>query len=284
MRRVTALAAAIVAAVTVLAGCTPETDAAPPDGLRVAVYQPRTDIALDRIALEMRNDSGEEVTIVSAQLESSFFTGPLVWQPDRDVVMPRGRKVDLRVDLGEADCSSRDGVQRVRLGYRIGEGPETEVVLEPELRFGSLEAIHTAACLRERVIAVATITSAGMISSGMPGAPATLLLQIEPTGADGEVTIDSVASTTLLLPTADGTGEQEVPLDVTVDADGPTSIEIPMVTNRCDVHALAEDKVGTLIPLTVTTPDGTTGRLVLPASDDFRSQVYAFFTSSCGLG
>ncbi len=47
--------------------------------------------------------------------------------------------------------------------------------------------------------------------------------------------------------------------------------------NRCDAHALAEDKIGTRMPLYVTAPDGSTGRLVLAASDELRVQMYAFY-------
>ncbi len=53
--------------------------------------------------------------------------------------------------------------------------------------------------------------------------------------------------------------------------------------NRCDAHALAEDKVGTRMPLYVTAPDGSTGRFVLAATDELRMQMYAFYSSYCGL-
>ena len=82
----------------------------------------------------------------------------------------------------------------------------------------------------------------------------------------------------------DGIGVNRLDLGVTVSAAGPPEIRVPIVPNRCDAHALAEDKIGTRMPLYVTLPDGTSGRLVLAASDELRAQMYAFYSAYCGLG
>ena len=115
-------------------------------------------------------------------------------------------------------------------------------------------------------------------------APAELLISVEPTGEPGTVTVDTISSTTLLNPAGpDGIGVPQLDLGIAVSADGPAEIRVPIVPNRCDPHALAEDKIGTRMPLHVTLPDGTSGRLVLSASDELRAQMYAFFSSFCGL-
>jgi hypothetical protein len=115
-------------------------------------------------------------------------------------------------------------------------------------------------------------------------APAELVISVEPTGADGTVTLDTIHSTTLLNPSGpDGIGVAELDLGIAIDKDGPAEIRIPIVPNRCDPHALAEDKIGTRMPLYVTAPDGSGGRLVLSASDELRAQMYAFYTTYCGL-
>ncbi len=50
---------------------------------------------------------------------------------------------------------------------------------------------------------------------------------------------------------------------------------------RCDPHAVAEDKVGTLIPLRVTVA-GRDGVLKVGAGAQLRGRIYDFITSACG--
>jgi hypothetical protein len=147
-----------------------------------------------------------------------------------------------------------------------------------------LDLLHDAACLVAGVDAVVRLTAETLTAPDeMPG-PADLLIAVDPTGAEGTVVIDAVRSTTLLNPAGpDGTGAGELRLGIALGADGPKDLHIPIVPNRCDAHALAEDKVGTRIPLYVTAPDGTAGRLVLDAGDGLRAQMYAFYSAFCEL-
>jgi hypothetical protein len=50
---------------------------------------------------------------------------------------------------------------------------------------------------------------------------------------------------------------------------------------RCDAHAVAEDKVGTLIPLTLNAA-GQSGVVKVPASATLRAAIYAFVARACG--
>lgn len=73
----------------------------------------------------------------------------------------------------------------------------------------------------------------------------------------------------------------ELPLGIELGPDGPA--EFRVVPNRCDAHVLAEDKVGTGLPLEVSTSTGAEGRLILAASDELRGQMYAFYAGYCDL-
>ena len=57
----------------------------------------------------------------------------------------------------------------------------------------------------------------------------------------------------------------------------PTSLPAPA---RCDLHAVAEDKVGTLLPLRVS-GRGQEGLLKIPAGTALRGQIYDFITAAC---
>lgn len=108
-------------------------------------------------------------------------------------------------------------------------------------------------------------------------------LDVEPTGAPGVVRLDAVGGTTLLLPAAAGQASDLLDLGISIDADGPLEVRIPFVPNRCDPHALMEDKVGTIIPLYVTTATTDETRWMLPVTDAQRADFYAFFATYCGL-
>ncbi len=270
-----------------LAGCAPASGTGlveAPEGLRVSVYQPRPDVPKNRMAIQVHNDGAESLTITSAELRSSFFTDDTVWGPERTATVKPGYAVDLRVDVpADADCSGVEPELTAVIGWTIGDRSGTSSVT-PDDPFHLLDLLHDAACLIVHVDEVAALTATSLeVPSRLPAA-AELVITVEPTGADGAVTLDTINSTTLLNPAdSAGVGVPELDLGVEIDKDGPAEVRIPVVPNRCDAHALAEDKVGTRMPLYVTAPDGSTGRLVLAADDELRMQMYAFYSSYCGL-
>lgn len=278
-----ALVAAVLAALT---ACAPASGPEPaaPDAVRASVYQPRPDIAAGRMAIQVHNDSDEALVVTAARLESADFAEPLVWSGDREPSVLPGRALDLRVDLGESVCAEDERTDpTVVLGYRLGGGAERTVEVEPDDPYDLLPRLHDEACLVDRVAEVVELTAVDVVSPGTSGVPGEFVVSVAPTGAPGTATVSHVYSTTLLAPSRDGVGTSDLPVDIRLGADGPPEFRVPLVPNRCDVHALQEDKIGTRIPLEVTAPDGTTGRLVLPATDELRKRMYAFYTAYCGL-
>lgn len=236
------------------------------------------------MAIQIINGGDEPLVVTSASLETSFFKETMVWGPDRRATVIPGNAIDLRVDLpATAVCGGVQPELTATFGWEIGDSSGTSKVA-PEDPFHLMDLLHDEACLIVGVEAVAELTAESLeIPQQMP-APAELVIRVEPTGAEGSVTLDTINSTTLLNPAgSDGIGTSELALDIAINKDGPTEVRIPIVPNRCDAHALAEDKVGTRMPLYVTAPDGSTGRLVLSASDELRMQMYEFYSAFCGL-
>ncbi|HEX7835764.1 MAG TPA: hypothetical protein VF479_09880 [Pseudolysinimonas sp.] len=284
LRRAVAVLVLIVTGAAVLTACGPARATQVPDGVHISVYQPRPDVPKNRIAIEVHNDGDAPVTVTSAVLDSSYFAADFVWGPDRQATVPPGYAVDLRVDIpAEADCSDAPVTHTVTFDWSIGDRQGTASVT-PDDPFHMLDLLHDAACLIVSVDEVATLTAVSLDAPGEQPAPAELVISVEPTGAEGTITLDTIHSTTLLNPAGpDGIGVAELDLGITIDKDGPAEVRIPIVPNRCDAHALAEDKVGTRMPLYLTAPDGSSGRFVLSASDALRTQMYAFYSSYCGL-
>ncbi len=278
---------ALLALAAALGACAPSSGSAlveAPDGVRVSVYQPRPDVPKNRMAIQIHNDGDEPLTVTSAALTASTFSDEVVWGPDRTATVKPGYAVDLRVDVpAEADCSGVEPELTATFGWTIGDRSGTSSVT-PDDPFHLLDLLHDAACLIVRVDEVATLTATTLDVPAQLPAPADLVIAVEPTGARGTITLDTINSTTLLNPAGpDGVGVPELALGVAIDADGPAEVRIPIVPNRCDAHALAEDKIGTRMPLYVTAPDGSSGRFVLAADDDLRMQMYAFYSAFCGL-
>ncbi len=277
----------VLALAAALGGCAPSSgdvlvDA--PEGVRLSVYQPRPDVPKNRMAIQVHNDGDEPLTVTSAELESSYFTDAMVWGPDRTATVKPGYAVDLRVDVPtDADCSGVEPELTATFGWTIGDRSGTSAAT-PDDPFHLLDLLHDAACLVVRVNEVATLTATTLEVPAQLPAPAELVIAVEPTGAEGTITLDTITSTTLLNPSGpDGIGVPELTLGVAIDEDGPAEVRIPIVPNRCDAHALAEDKIGTRMPLYVIAPDASSGRFVLAASEDLRMQMYAFYSAFCGL-
>jgi hypothetical protein len=272
------IGAASAALALLLGGCA----AAPatlPDGVSVAVYQPRTEIASGRLAIQVRNDGDRPIEVTGAAFETAAFRDAVVWEGGRTVRIAPGTAVDLRIPGGEADCGSADVRGEVELRF-TADGRSGSATLAPQDEFGIIRQLHDAGCLVERVTGVAALRTTG-IDGGGPGVPGDLVIEIEPSGV-GELELVTVRSTTLLAPAVGGTGQPSVVISATIGADGPRQLRIPIVPNRCDPHALAEDKVGTRIPVEIR-GDGFEGRIVLDATDEARGTMRAFFAAYCGF-
>lgn len=274
----TAVLAAGVLACGLLTGCAPGTPPLP-DDVTVMVYQPRTDITLGRIAIQVRNGTDVALDVVGARLQSPDFVADAVW-PNDSATVPAGLALDLRAALPDVRCDAETRPVAV-IEFVVG-GQSGAARLSVEDPFDLLPRLHREACLADEIAAIATLTPREVIlPDGV--APAILVIDVEPTGAPGVLTLDQVGGTTLLKPTAGGRAGDRVDLGISIDTDGPREVRIAFVPNRCDPHALQEDKIGTIIPLYVTTATSSAERWLMPVTDAQRADFYAFFAAYCGL-
>jgi len=256
-----------------------------PQGVKVSIFQPRSDISMNRIAIKFVNDGTEPLTISAATLTSNLFANDFVWDSRRAATVSPGFAIDLRVDIPPVDsCDEGRSVSAVRFNWSVGEVSGTSVIT-PDDTFNILNSLHENGCFISAMNTVGAISAVSLTPPSQKLAPATLLISVNPTGEEGKLTINSIGSTTLLSPAnSKGIGTAQLDLDVVINAKGPFKITVPIVPNRCDAHGIAEDKIGTRMPLVVTLADGTKGRYVLPASNQLRAAMYSFYTSYCGLG
>ncbi|EAR25827.1 hypothetical protein A20C1_08103 [marine actinobacterium PHSC20C1] len=244
----------------------------------ISIVQERSDVSNGQLVLKVTNTGPASVTVAKATLESFAFAEPLEWQGESSSTVLAGRALDLRVDIPAVECDAESAAASVTL-----ESSEGSITLEPQDPYELIDRLHSEGCLEKNIAVVAAFTADRLVSPSVVADPADLVISIQPSGNVGVVVVESIRDTTLLSPSVDGIGVDELALNQTVSADGPHEIHVEIVPNRCDAHALAEDKVGTRMPLTVTAPDGTSGRLTLAASDELREQMYSFYSLYCGF-
>jgi hypothetical protein len=273
----------VATALAGLAGCAPvPSDADLPAGVSVSVYQPRTEIESGRLVVQVDNESGETVTVTRAELNSPDYSAPIVWQR-HDARLAPGVAIDLRVDPVAPACGEpSEAPMRVTLDFALEDGRAGEAVLDATDPFEQFPAIPDALCLGILLAEVADVHTARLEGDGRPGSPGRLVLAVSGAQGEGAVTLEAVESTILVaLIGSDGSSVTRTPIGLTVSAaTPPTELTVPVQPGRCDPHAIAEDKEGTLFPIEITIGDRS-GAFRLPATDEFRRQVYAFVQAYC---
>ena len=178
-----------------LGGCSP-TPATLPSGVTVTVFETRFDAALGQVQLRVTNESGEPLTVLRAELDSSRFVSPAVFE--RSQAVPSGSARDLPVKLGDAVCDDSPTSDQVRLEFELADSSHGSVLLDIA-DTAILDAITEKDCRIAAVASHATIVPPET-AQWTPGAgqPAVLDFQVIPTGAPGSLTIVDVGNTTLL--------------------------------------------------------------------------------------
>ncbi|GGI48558.1 hypothetical protein BCL57_003263 [Agromyces flavus] len=285
-RLAAALATLAIAAGTALAACAPVDagadagDSALPEGLAVSVQQGRLDVPKGRLVVHFEN-SGDPITVTALEVRSPALEPGM--DRDEPFELSADDAIDIRLDLTPTVCDGDPTAVEIALDVRTADGVTHSGVLVPDDPFGTMTRIADAACLAESVAAVAKITMPERLRSEGTGADrrAWIDVRIDPAAeGDGTLSLEGVSSTTLLGNEAG----QDWPLGFDVaPGDAPFTIELAARPARCDAHALADDKRGTILPFTVSTGDGREGRFDVPSGDALKADLYAYIAERCGL-
>lgn len=265
----------------------PPSSGALPTGLEVSLEQYRSDRAGRVLQLKVENGSDADVRVTGATFSSPAFTEDAVWPKDGTTILA-GRTRDLPVDLADPVCTGVVAAgaslpsASVTLALRLPDGSSGTVRLVPADPFDSLSTIHTEDCAAADIAAVAAIVGSSVRVEGSGDiSVAVLNVTATPRGGTGSVLLESVGTTVLLE--ADGGGAW--PLETPISGSGPaTGLELRIVPNRCDPHAVAEDKVGTRLPVTALDASGVRRTFALPLAEGVKSQLLSFVAAHCGYG
>jgi hypothetical protein len=281
-RRLLLLAALLGVPAALVAACaTPEpAPAGLPDGLVTNIQQGRMDVEARQLVVRVENTSAAPVTV-----ERLTFTAPTLERGldyEDPFELSAGEAIAIRIDIPASRCDVPAGPVTVELSVATDDGTATGT-LTPDDPFDTLARLNNADCLAQSVATVAEITLPEHLRStgSGPDRRAVIDVQVTPVASgDASMHIGQVANTTLLS----NESGAEWPLDIEVAAGDPSfTIELPVAPARCDAHAIADDKRGTIMGFDITTSDGRAGRIDRPSGDALKAELYAYYGERCGL-
>lgn len=282
-RRGAATAAGLVVLLA-SAGCTaspatPSTMPASDADAVLEIVQLRGDVVSGHIELRVTNEGDAALEVARAAYESSRWSAPM--QRAEGDAVPAGASRNLRLQLPPPTCD--EGPLEHRAVLELADGRVVAGV--PGDPLGQLEAIDDAACaLRsfERDVAAVRWLDPAIPADG--SGAAIVRLEVVPVAGEGVAggSVDEVGATVLLAPVdASGNRIESLPVGLAIEpGDEPAVVEVPLTPGRCDAHAIAEDKQGTLFRIRATI-GGEPVELVLPSPDAQRDALLAWVVARC---
>jgi hypothetical protein len=270
--RLLALLACLLVFPLALTGCTTAVVDNPADGVTVQLAQFRSDVTDRRVQLRVVNDGDQDITIGAASLDSDGLSEAARWSGDSARVAV-GMARDLPVILPAPDCDDLGAAVTVALSLESPEPMTMHVTPTDELDV--LASVLRQDCFDLTVAERVTITPAEAIRTEIRDGELVALLDIRFEPTEPVVLLD-VRGTNLLYPTS---GASAWPFDT--ELTDARTITLDIVPTRCDPHAVAEDKRGTLFPVDLDLGDGP-GLMYVPVSDEVRGQLYDFVAAHCG--
>lgn len=281
MKRAIGMLGATLLALAALSGCA--APAAKPVALSVSVYQLRSDYAIRGAQIEITNRSGVDLQITSATFGSAWFTTTASSPSAPNQLLARST-TDFRIVLAAGRCDAAKAAPVVHLHYTRPDGSSGTATVTPTIPFDSISVVHGQDCSRQEFEKVAKISLAPALRFDPPvaadGKRAALLdLTFTPTGAAGSVTLHSSEDTTLLA-------QREGPLralNLTLTAaSATTTVTLDFVPEGCLQHRVAEDKIGTLIPLRVDAGPYRDALFSVPVSPAVKAALLDWVGAYCG--
>ncbi|WP_235347367.1 hypothetical protein [Arthrobacter sp. SPG23] len=289
------LALGALMAVPAVQGCSPQPPAAAP--LTAGLSQFRDNYGTQVIEIQISNARNVSVTVLSAEVSSPLFPAGTAWRARPEgTEVPPGQTKSLPARLPAPSCGrpgtdipgtdneayAGSGAAPAEVTVSVRQGSTTsEEHLPAADPFGVLARNHSELCLAQDAGQIADIGLAPDLEVAADGRTAVVRLQVTPRAAGPgtlrTLIIERIEGTTLLAEAP----ESPWPRGLTVAAGaGPLKLSLRIRPARCDPHAVAEDKVGTLLPVRVDA-GGRKGVLKVAAGTLLKARIHEFVTAAC---
>jgi hypothetical protein len=255
-----------------------------PESLSARVQQGRLDIEAHRLVVRIENEGDDPVTVERLEVVSPTLVPGMV-RGDPFEVGP-GDALQIRLPLTASECGDGGATPEPEATILLDVSTPSGAAsgeLTADDPHGTLARVADSDCLAASVERVAAIEMPEHLRTTGSGAEQRAFIDVEVVPAasgDGSFVIERVYGTTLLN-AEDGV---DWPLGAEVAAGvEPVTIALPVRPARCDAHAIADDKRGTILPFEIRTSDGRDGRLDRSSGDVLKAELYAYYGERCGL-
>lgn len=286
---------AAVALLAGLTGCGSDPDPAPTDSgpseaalpgtLTAYVDQSRVARVGRSVFVRLVNSAETTVTVTRAEISSARF-GEVLWtsaagegEEGKEIV----NEGDLEFELPPATCGTGSDAD-VRLTYRVGDGPELVSETLATDRYGAIALFLDRDCAEQTMAEAAEVVLGEhrVVGEGRESY-FELPVTVTASGDRPDVAFGGFEGT-VLFRTVPPTPLHGLVDELPLAAGASEDVVLRLAPTRCDPHALAEDKVGTLVGVHVTGPGLPAGSAYyLPISDDARGDLRGFFATYCEL-
>ncbi|MEO6472478.1 MAG: hypothetical protein ABIR57_11050 [Aeromicrobium sp.] len=248
-----------------------------PEGVAFRVEQARQDLQGRNIEMQVVNRSKSPISVLSARFTSGRFDGSAKFRGPATI--PDGATTNLTFAMPKTRCGKGiDMTATVR--YQVGAGKVRTSVVRPKDHYRSVGLAMSRDCAEstfKTLVIDRKFTTFGkgrdsVLEVGMTFTP-------KPGG--GRVRLGPLDGTTLLKP-AEGTGSG-VDLVLAPGAK-PYRVGLRIIPNRCDVHVVAEDRTGAIMPLHVESKASGKAFFYLRFTEQQRNQIFDFVAAHCGFG
>ncbi len=247
-----------------------------PSGVRLQVEQTRQDLQGRAFQVQVVNGGKQPLTVEHVEFESGRIDKRVTY--DGPTTIPTAATVNLTMTMPRARCGQ--GLDaRVHLTYEVGDGDAVTSVARPSDHFGSVERFMKRDCAERSMgdIAIDELTVHGSGDEATLGIAATFT----PPSSGDPVRLVEVGGSTLLAPA--GSDATTIDQDLTPGGD-PVRADLTFIPNRCDVHVVAEDRTGGILPLRVESPAFGTSPVYLRFTEPQKAQIFEYLAERCGFG
>lgn len=294
MRPPIATVTAVALVMAALSGCSPRVEPAPapaatgdPSWLAevsatAEVYRTRSDPARGGLQLSVTNTGTMPLTVVHALLDSPALAEAI--ERDRTTVIPPGATRDLALLLPPPRCDGGPTLPEAVLTVALASGATAQLRLPTTDRIGQWVDWHERACFAQAAAAqvdleVRRAPALDDVATGTIGA------ELVATARVSGVRLVAIADTVLFGLRAGPTDSGRVStltLDRALSVAETTVVPIWLAAARCDPHAIADDKQGTLFTVYLDLA-GETGTTTVIAADETRADLYDAIAETCGF-
>jgi hypothetical protein len=270
------LVASLLLVAALLSGCGDDTVAAP-RGVIFRVEQTRQDLQGRKFQLQVVNGGRRDLTVEHVDFESGRLHEPATYDGPTSVLA--GATVNLTMTMPRASCGT--GLDaRVRISYSVGDGKTVTSVERPSDHYGSVTRFMKRDCAAHAVGRIRIddrLTVRGRGDDALLGIGVTFT----PPQSGSRVHLAGVGGSTLLAPA--GPDATTIDRDLTPGGQ-PVRADLTFIPNRCDVHVVAEDRTGGILPLRVESEVFGTSPVYLRFAEAQKAQIFDYLAERCGFG